>query len=234
VNLYPFQDNLNIDEMIELIDIGGVSLLRAAAKNFDYVASVCNVSQYEKLIENLEQNEGETSSMFRKELAVQVFAHTSQYDAKISNALSEVLLPQQDVLPEIINISFNKECDLRYGENPHQKAAFYSNKTNFEILNGKELSFNNINDISAALDIISEFPDVPAVSIIKHATPCGVALGETIAEAYFKSFDCDPMSAFGGIIAFNQTVTKEIAKHAGSVFLEVLVAPDLMMRLLKF
>ena len=226
VNLYPFKSNLSIDEMIELIDIGGVSLIRAAAKNFDYVASVCSISQYEALVENLEQNDGVTSVDFRKKLAVEAFSHTSSYDTMISNSLSEVLLPSSDKLPDIFNISLHKEYDLRYGENPHQKAAFYSNKTNFDILNGKELSFNNINDMSSAVDIISEFPDVPAVAVIKHSTPCGVALGENIEEAYLKAFDCDSLSAFGGIIAFNQPVTEKIAKHASSVFLEVLIAPD--------
>ena len=144
----------------------------------------------------------------------------------ISNSLSEVLLPSSDKLPEVFNISLKKEYDLRYGENPHQTAAFYSNKTSFEILNGKELSFNNISDMSAAVDIISEFPDVPAVAVIKHSTPCGVAIGDNIDDAYMKAFDCDSLSAFGGIIAFNQPVTEKIAKHASSVFLEVLVAPD--------
>lgn len=226
VNLYPFKNNLNIDEMIELIDIGGVSLIRAAAKNFDYVASVCSVFQYEELVENLEQNDGVTSIDFRKKLAVEAFAHTAAYDTMISNSLSEVLLPSSDKLPEVFNISLKKEYDLRYGENPHQAAAFYSNKTSFDILNGKELSFNNINDMSAAVDIISEFPDVPAVAVIKHSTPCGVAIGNDIDDAYMKAFDCDSLSAFGGIIAFNQPVTEKIAKHASSVFLEVLVAPD--------
>lgn len=226
VNLYPFQSNLSIDEMIELIDIGGVSLIRAAAKNFDYVTSVSSVAQYTRLVEDLEQNDGDTSSELRKQFAVEAFSHTSAYDSKISTSLAEVLLPSSDSMPQIFNLSLNKEYDLRYGENPHQKAAFYSNKTNFDILNGKELSFNNINDMSAAVDIISEFPDVPAVAVIKHATPCGVALGDTIDEAYIKAFDCDSLSAFGGIIAFNQAVTANIAKHASSVFLEVLVAPD--------
>lgn len=226
VNLYPFQSNLSIDEMIELIDIGGVSLIRAAAKNFDYVASVSSVSQYARLVEDLERNEGVTSSDFRKELAVEAFSHTASYDTKISHSLSEVLLPSSDVFPDVFNLSLKKEYDLRYGENPHQKAAFYSNKTNFDILNGKELSFNNINDMSAAIDLVSEFPDVPAVVVIKHATPCGVALADTIEEAYLKAFDCDSLSAFGGIIAFNRPVSEQIAKHASSVFLEVLVAPD--------
>ena len=214
VNLYPFKNNLNIDEMIELIDIGGVSLIRAAAKNFDYVASVCSVSQYEELVENLEQNDGVTSIDFRKKLAVEAFAHTAAYDTMISNSLSEVLLPSSDKLPEVFNISLKKEYDLRYGENPHQMAAFYSNKTSFEILNGKELSFNNISDMSAAVDIISEFPDVPAVAVIKHSTPCGVAIGDNIDDAYMKAFDCDSLSAFGGIIAFNQPVTEKIATEA--------------------
>ena len=222
----PFKNNLSIDEMIELIDIGGVSLIRAAAKNFDYVASVCSVSQYEELVENLEQNDGITSIDFRKKLAVEAFSHTAAYDTMISHSLSEVLLPASNNLPDVFNISLKKEYDLRYGENPHQAAAFYSNKTSFDILNGKELSFNNINDMSAAVDIISEFPDVPAVAVIKHSTPCGVAIGDNIDDAYMKAFDCDSLSAFGGIIAFNQPVTEKIAKHASSVFLEVLVAPD--------
>ncbi len=226
VNLYPFEQvaSQEHDEqtLIENIDIGGVALLRAAAKNHKNVTVVSNPNQYEIVLKNLEENNGDTTAFFRRGLALDAFEATSKYDAVILKELSE---DKEKYHP----IFLNKEGDLRYGENPHQKAALYKpeQKTaEYEFLNGKELSYNNILDMTAALNIVSEFYDVNAAAIVKHNTPCGVALGKTINEAYLKAFDADPISAFGGIIAFSKPVDKEIAKHASSMFLEVIVAPD--------
>ena len=220
VNLYPFEEASKKDfimkDLVEYIDIGGVSLLRAAAKNFERVSVLSSSAQYEDF-------NFDNTLEYRQNLAKEAFLLTSKYDSLIANALS-----QGKNLAENMNFSLSKKSDLRYGENPHQKAALYSFKEeiSYEILNGKELSYNNIGDIASALDIVSEFYDVSAVSIIKHNNPCGVALGADIHDAYLRAFDCDPISAFGGIIAFTQKVTLAVAKHASSVFLEVLVAPD--------
>lgn len=219
VNLYQFEkvaaETDNIDELVKNIDIGGVSLLRAGAKNYKNVTVVCDKADYNRAINANEE--------LRQELALKVFNLTSNYDRIIGSKLAEVF-----GLAVNKNYSFNKIQDLRYGENPHQKANLYSSpsKINYDVLWGKELSYNNILDMTAATNIISEFYDVPAVAIVKHTSPCGVALGKDIEDAYKKAFDCDPISAFGGIIAFTKPVTVEIAKHASSVFLEVLIAPD--------
>ena len=224
VNLYPFEkvakEEHDEDLLIKNIDIGGVTLLRAAAKNNKNVTVVSSPDEYEKLLENLSQNNGQTGDDLRKEFALKAFEITSKYDSEILKELSE----NKDY--ETLYLKNKKE--LRYGENPHQKAFIYEykNTADFDILNGKELSYNNILDVTAAVNIVSEFYDVPACAVVKHTTPCGVALGKTLNEAYLKAFDADPVSAFGGIIAFSRTVDEEIAKHASSIFLEVLVAPD--------
>lgn len=227
VNLYPFekvaQQTDNVDELIKNIDIGGVSLLRAGAKNYKNIAVVCDKSDYERVLKG-------TDEEFRQELALKAFAVTSNYDKIIGSKLGEVFGKEL----ETKNFTFKKIQQLRYGENPHQKAGLYcrvgslphQNEVDYEILWGKELSYNNILDMTSAVNIISEFYDVPAVSIIKHTAPCGVALGKDILDAYQKAFDCDPISAFGGIVAFTQKVNAEIAKHLNSVFLEVVIAPD--------
>lgn len=225
VNLYPFEkvakEAHDEQTLIDNIDIGGVAMLRAGAKNHKNVAVISSVEQYGEALKNLEENKGEMSVEFRKDLALKAFDLTSKYDAVIGQELSNDKEQYQ-------NLFLNKITDLRYGENPHQKATIYANNkiADYEILNGKELSYNNILDMTAALNIVSEFYDVPVCAIVKHNTPCGVALGKTIGEAYLKAFDTDPISAFGGIIACSQVVDKEIAKHASSVFLEVIVAPD--------
>lgn len=221
VNLYPFEEaskkDILMQDLIEYIDIGGVSLLRAAAKNFARVCVLSDSKQYEGFLK------AEKTLEYRKKLAKDAFLLTSKYDSIIANSFSK-----DSNLPENLNLALVKKDDLRYGENPHQKAALYNfaEEVDYEILNGKELSYNNIVDICSALDIVSEFYDVNAVSIIKHNNPCGVALGSDINDAYLKAFDCDPISAFGGIIGFSQKVTLDVAKHACNVFLEVLVAPD--------
>jgi phosphoribosylaminoimidazolecarboxamide formyltransferase/IMP cyclohydrolase len=234
VNLYPFENAskdhlMEASRLIQFIDIGGVTLLRAASKNFFYVTPVYSPDLYEKVMEDLESNNGITSYELRKELAISTFQYTSTYDAIISEQLyTRIMDISSEKMPDVFNINLKKIQDLRYGENPHQLAALYNKPDSipYELLNGKELSFNNLVDMASALNIVSEFLDVPAVCIIKHNNPCGAALGENIYDAYQKAFDCDPISAFGGIIGLNQTVTKEIAKHAKEIFLEVIIAPD--------
>ncbi|EKE04372.1 MAG: hypothetical protein ACD_20C00085G0029 [uncultured bacterium] len=234
VNLYPFEEAskdyyMELQYLIQFIDIGGVSLLRAAAKNYFYVASVYSPDMYEKVLAELEENIGNTTYELRKELAINTFQYTSSYDAIIAEqfyARTAVLSPEH--MPDIFNLSLKKKQELRYGENPHQKAALYKSDLNldFEVLHGKELSYNNLVDLTAALNIVSEFIDMPAACVIKHNNPCGVALGNDITEAYIKAFNCDPISAFGGIIGLNEPVTKQIAELAKDIFLEVIVAPD--------
>lgn len=227
VNLYPFEQvaSQEHDEqtLIDNIDIGGVALLRAASKNHKNVTVVSSINQYSTVLQNLKENNGETTPVFRRGLALDAFEITSKYDSVIMSELAE----EKDAHKTMF---LKKEGDLRYGENPHQKAALYKNveseSVDYEFLNGKELSYNNILDMTAAINIVSEFYDVASVAVVKHNTPCGVALGKSINEAYLKAIDSDPISAFGGIIAFSQPVNTEIAKHASSMFLEVLVAPD--------
>lgn len=220
VNLYPFekvaQQTDNVDELIKNIDIGGVSLLRAGAKNYKCVTIVSDKADYKRAINANEE--------IRRELAVKAFEATSNYDNLIGSKLGEVF----GLESESKIFDFKKIQELRYGENPHQKAGLYSNKkeVNYEILWGKELSYNNILDMTAATNIVSEFYDVNAVAIVKHLAPCGVALGSDILDAYQKAFDCDPVSAFGGIVAFSREVTKDVAKLLNAVFLEVVIAPD--------
>lgn len=228
VNLYPFFDKLNKglseQEMIEFIDIGGPTMLRSAAKNFHSVTVISQIEDYSLVIEELKKD-GDTSLATRKKLAGKVFNLTSSYDA----AISAYLL--QDDYPKYLNTSFEKVENLRYGENPHQKAAFYIDKTNngamkdFEQLQGKELSFNNFRDMDMAYKVVNEFSEISCCAV-KHSTPCGVALGNTIVEAYQKAFECDPISIFGGIIAFNRTVDEETARLLVTVFLEIVIAPS--------
>lgn len=234
VNLYPFEQaskdtHMDVSRLIEFIDIGGVSLLRAAAKNYYYVTSVYSPDLYDKVLADLDNNVDTTSYDLRKELAIETFQYTSTYDSIISEQLyTRITEVSAEQMPDMFNINMKKVCDLRYGENPHQKAALYSSGYNLEytLLNGKELSYNNLVDLSAALNIVNEFIDVPAACIIKHGNPCGAALGENITDAYLKAYNCDPISAFGGVIGLNETVTAEIAKHVKEIFFEVVVAPD--------
>ncbi|MFH0702258.1 MAG: bifunctional phosphoribosylaminoimidazolecarboxamide formyltransferase/IMP cyclohydrolase [bacterium] len=234
VNLYPFEEAskdyyIDLSRLIEFIDIGGVTLLRSAAKNFFYVTPVYSPDLYEKILDELNENNGNTSYELRKELAISTFQYTSTYDSIISEQFyARTAKISTEKLPDILNLNLNKIQDLRYGENPHQKAALYNlaSKIKFELLQGKELSYNNFVDLTSAMNIISEFIDIPTACIIKHNNPCGVALGDNIFDAYIKAFDCDPISAFGGIIGFNEPVNKEIANHVKEIFFEVIVAPD--------
>lgn len=234
VNLYPFEEAskdfyMEASKLIEFIDIGGVTLLRSAAKNYFYVTPVYSPDLYDRVIEDLAVNNGQTSYDLRKELAIDTFQYTSTYDSIISQQLyARICEISEEKLPEVFNINLRKKLDLRYGENPHQIAALYqtASSIDYELLNGKELSYNNIVDMTSALNIVSEFIDVPTAVIIKHNNPCGVALGTDINDAYLKAFNCDPISAFGGIIGLNETVTAEMAKHIKEIFFEVVIAPD--------
>lgn len=224
VNLYPFEkvagQTDNVEELVKNIDIGGVALLRAGAKNYKNVTVICDKNDYKKAINANEEQ--------RQKFALKAFDTTSNYDKVIGTKLNEIFTTDSSELYEVKNFSFEKIQDLRYGENPHQEAQLCKSPqmTDYEILWGKELSYNNILDMTSAVNIISEFYDVPAVAIVKHTAPCGVALGKDILDAYKKAFDCDPVSAFGGIVAFTQCVNKEIAKLLNSVFLEVIIAPE--------
>lgn len=228
VNLYPFFEKMNTGlsevEMIEFIDIGGPSMLRSSAKNFYDVTVVTDVNDYEVVMNEIREN-GSTSIETRKLCAGKVFNLTSAYDA----AISTYILGED--FPQFLESSYEKVMDLRYGENPHQKAAYYVDKTkngamkDFEYLQGKELSFNNIRDMDLAYKVVSEFEEITCCAV-KHSTPCGVAIGDNVLEAYEKAYECDPMSIFGGIIAFNREVDGKTAVELNKIFLEIVIAPS--------
>ncbi|MCK6604309.1 MAG: bifunctional phosphoribosylaminoimidazolecarboxamide formyltransferase/IMP cyclohydrolase [Ignavibacteriaceae bacterium] len=224
VNLYPFQNvaekaDATEEDLIENIDIGGVSLLRAAAKNHKDVVILSDPSDYPAFMEK--DKEGTADLKFRRELAVKAFNTTAQYDSLIAERLSR----EFNLGNNYLNLNLKKESDLRYGENPHQKAALYGDFYKyFEKIIGKELSYNNILDIVAATEITAEF-DKPAAVIIKHNNPSGAALGADISLAYDKALKCDPVSAFGGIVCFNRSITAELAHKLNDIFLEVVIAP---------
>jgi phosphoribosylaminoimidazolecarboxamide formyltransferase/IMP cyclohydrolase len=238
VNLYPFEKTtqkpgVSISEVIENIDIGGPSMLRSAAKNHQSVAVICNPGRYTQVIEELRQNNGAVSESTMRALGVEVFAHTSRYDAAIYNYLSNHFKAQKESggFPHDLVLSFEKIQELRYGENPHQKAAFYREKgrtsgvINAKQLQGKELSFNNILDLNAAFELVKEFKD-PAAVIVKHNNPCGVAEDKSLEKAYVEAWKCDKLSAFGGIVALNRRMDAKTAKAvAKSGFLECIIAP---------
>ncbi len=229
VNLYPFESTIaradcTYDLAIENIDIGGPTMVRSAAKNHQYVNILVNPAQYGPLIDALKKD-GETSLEFRKQLALEAFSHTAQYDALISGYLSRMAGLD---MPEHYFLVGQKIADLRYGENPHQKAAFYAEKkvglANAKQYGGKELSFNNLMDLEAAVNMVQEFTK-PACMIIKHMNPCGAALGENLLEAYNKAYACDPVSAFGSIVSFNGKLEKDTAEQVVKTFVEAVVAP---------
>jgi len=234
VNLYPFQKvihkpDIALEEAIENIDIGGPAMLRSAAKNYKSVAVVCNPQKYHKIIEELKNNQGISEDTL-KELALEVFNLTSSYDSAIYNYLSR-RFEKTESFPKNLVLSFEKLFDLRYGENPHQKASFYKEniKTagliNLKQLQGKELSFNNLLDLEAAFSLVKEF-EKPAAVIVKHNNPCGVAQEDTLDKAYLNAFRCDTLSAFGGIVALNRKLDLKTAKGIlKSGFLECIIAP---------
>ena len=229
VNLYPFFENagknIPLDEKVEFIDIGGPSMLRSAAKNFKSVTVITNVEDYEKVKSEIETS-GDTTLETRKTLAGKVFNLTSAYDAAISKMLLE------EEYPQYLNASYKKVSDLRYGENPHQSAAYYVSTVengamkDFEQLGGKELSFNNLRDMDLCWKVVNEFKNEMACCAVKHSTPCGVAIGNTAMETYTKTFECDSVSIFGGIVAMNYKVDAATAEELGKTFLEIVMAVD--------
>ncbi len=233
VNLYPFEETVTrgagYNECVENIDIGGPAMIRAAAKNHAAVSVVVDPSDYATVLSELQDNSGVTTLLTRQRLAAKAYARTGTYDAAISNWFSGEL--GQDA-PDYRAFGGKLVQTLRYGENPHQQAAFYSNGdrrpgvATARQVQGKELSYNNINDTDAAFECVAEFdPDQAAVAIIKHANPCGVAVGGSMIEAYEKALRCDPVSAFGGIVAVNQPLEGAVAEQIVKVFTEVIIAP---------
>ncbi|MGL4946118.1 MAG: bifunctional phosphoribosylaminoimidazolecarboxamide formyltransferase/IMP cyclohydrolase [Cetobacterium sp.] len=231
VNLYPFKETLSKigathEELIENIDIGGPSMLRSAAKNYKSVTVVVDPKDYEKVVSELEKF-GDTEQNTREKLAAKVFRHTSAYDTLIAQYLTGKV---NEEFPESITVTYEKVQDLRYGENPHQKAGFYkSSFAGYSIgnavqLHGKELSYNNIQDANAALEILKEFKK-PTVVGVKHMNPCGVGSGEDVNIAWERAYEGDKTSIFGGIIASNSIITKEVAESLSQLFLEIVIAP---------
>ncbi|MBI1422042.1 MAG: bifunctional phosphoribosylaminoimidazolecarboxamide formyltransferase/IMP cyclohydrolase [Gammaproteobacteria bacterium] len=240
VNLYPFQatvarPNCDLETAIENIDIGGPTMLRAAAKNHRDVAVVVNAADYQRVLDDMRDNQGAVSDAVRFDLAVKVFEHTANYDGAIANYLGAINADgSKDNLPRTFNTQFTKVQAMRYGENPHQGAAFYVEATQQEAciatakqIQGKELSYNNIADTDAALECVKQFSADPACVIVKHANPCGVAIADNLLAAYDRAYSTDPESAFGGIIAFNQELDGDTAKAiVERQFVEVIIAPS--------
>ncbi len=244
VNLYPFQQTVAkeqclLEDAIENIDIGGPTMLRSSAKNHKDVVVVCDPADYDRVLDEMKANKGEVGYDTKFALATKVFAHTAQYDGAITNYLTSLGADKQhatrSAYPQTLNLHFGKVQEMRYGENPHQSAAFYrdlvplpGSLANYTQLQGKELSYNNIADADAAWECVKTF-DVSdksaACVIIKHANPCGVAVGVDPLEAYGKAFQTDPTSAFGGIIAFNRELDGKAAEAVAKQFVEVLIAP---------
>lgn len=233
VNLYPFQQTIakpdvTLAEAIENIDIGGPTMVRAAAKNYADVAIVVDPADYPMVIEELKTT-GSIQAKTRQQLAAKAFRHTAAYDAMIAEYLTGLA---GEEYPETLTVTYTKKQSLRYGENPHQSAAFYAKPLGaaFSIakaaqLHGKELSYNNINDANAAINLIREFQE-PAAAAIKHMNPCGVGVGATLLEAFTKAYEADPVSIFGGIVAVNREVDKETAERMHDIFLEIVIAPS--------
>ena len=231
VNLYPFEatvkkEGVSEEEIIENIDIGGPSMLRSAAKNFNDVAVVTDIRDYDHILNELEN--GGITLATRRSLAIKVFNTTASYDAAIANYFNKA----DNLVPEKLTLSYTLEDTLRYGENPHQKAYHYvqDNNESYALqnavqLHGKEMSYNNIQDASAALDILSEFDEIACVAV-KHMNPCGVAVGKDVFEAYSRAYEADPVSIFGGIVAVNGVVDKATAEKMHSIFLEIILAVD--------
>lgn len=232
VNLYPFQSTISkpdvtVEDAIENIDIGGPTMLRSSAKNHEYVTVIVDSEDYPKVLAELKENGGVSKTTNRR-LAAKVFRHTAAYDAVISEYMTELA---EEENPESLTVTYELKQSLRYGENPHQKAAFYKKPLGsvFSIaeakqLHGKELSYNNINDADAALQIVKEFKE-PAAVAVKHMNPCGVGVGATILEAFEKAYEADSTSIFGGIIALNREVDKATAEKLHEIFLEIIIAP---------
>ena len=233
VNLYPFRQTVqkpesSLEDIIENIDIGGPTMLRSAAKNYHDVLVLCDPADYEAVLEPLERGEAIAVGE-RARLALKVFEHTAHYDAMIASFMAKTFRPEG--FGRTLSLAYDVVQPLRYGENPHQKAWFLRDalpaagaSTDFKQLHGKELSFNNLNDLDAAVRMVREF-DVPAAVAVKHTNPCGVATGSDLVSAYVKAHDADPVSIFGGIVALNREVDRETALEMSKTFLEIIVAP---------
>jgi phosphoribosylaminoimidazolecarboxamide formyltransferase/IMP cyclohydrolase len=231
INLYPFKqtilkEGVQLAEAIENIDVGGPTMIRAAAKNWQDVTVVVNPNDYAAVIKDMENGTLTPEKKFA--LAAKVFEHTAHYDALIAAYLHRVTGAD---FPECLTLTYEKQQDMRYGENPHQNAVFYreiggleGTLAEAEQLHGKELSFNNINDAAGAIALLKEF-DKPCAVAVKHANPCGVGLGANIAEAYRNAYDADPVSIFGGVVALNRTCDLETAREIGKIFVEIIIAP---------
>ncbi len=236
VNLYPFEQTIakpdvTLDVALENIDIGGPTMIRAAAKNHPSVAVVVDPKFYDPILQDMDEHDGAVSGALRQTMALAAFQRTSQYDAAISTYLAG-LEESQNELPDVVSLSLQKVQNLRYGENPHQRAAFYADASKgksgmvaIKQLHGKELSYNNLQDMQGAIGLALEF-EKPAVAIIKHANPCGAAWADDVATAYEEALSTDPTSAYGGIVALNREVTAQVAEKIAKVFTEVVVAPS--------
>lgn len=233
VNLYPFKQtvlkpNVSHEEIIENIDIGGPSMLRSASKNYRYIPVVVDPADYDKVLDELKEN-GETTLATRERLAAKVFRHTASYDTMIASYLTA---RTEEKFPEKFTVTYEKVQDLRYGENPHQQAAFYKSMNpqyslaNAKQLHGKELSYNNIQDGNAAIEILKDFAGQPCVVALKHMNPCGIGLGKCLEEAWDKAYEADSTSIFGGIVATNQLVDAATAEKMSKIFLEIIIAPE--------
>jgi len=231
VNLYPFaqvagRKDVREEEAVEMIDVGGPAMLRAAAKNFVHVAPVCLLARYGPVLDEL-RLDGDLSAQTRRELAAEAFAHTAAYEASIAGWFAD-----RETFPPRLIVSLERERDLPYGENPHQRAAYYSEVgarrhllSRVEQLSGKALSFNNLADLDAARAVLREF-ELPACAIVKHTNPCGVGVAADLSDAYAKAYAADPVSAYGGVVAVNRRVDPPLAKLLGEQFVEVLIAPE--------
>lgn len=254
VNLYPFfetvkecagaqlngslarshSEKAKYQKIIENIDVGGPTMLRSAAKNHESVTAISSIEQYDSLINELKSNNGKTSFMFRKKMAAEVFSNLAHYDSLVANYLLAVEEKTDSNDRKYLNLALEHKQTLRYGENPHQKASLIINPyegdagvANAQQLQGKELSFNNLIDLDAAWNIVSEYDDtIPCVSIIKHTNPCGVAIAPGLAQAFTEALACDTVSAFGGIVAANKTIDVAAANEMTQLFLEAVIAPD--------
>ncbi len=234
INLYPFKQTIlkghvELEEAIENIDIGGPTMLRAAAKNYQDVVVIVDPADYQMVTDELKSSK-EISVKTKFKLASKVFEHTSHYDTLIAKYLRDKV--GEEEFPETLSLTFEKVQDMRYGENPHQKAVFYKEiganvgcLSSAKQLHGKELSYNNINDANGALDLLKEF-DEPTVVAVKHANPCGVASAENICDAYIKAYESDPVSIFGGIVAANREIDEKTAGEISKIFLEIVIAPS--------
>jgi len=238
VNLYPFKQTVlkgcDFAEAVENIDIGGPTMLRSAAKNYRFVTVVVDPADYNEVIERI--NNDSMDEIFRKTLMYKVYAHTAVYDSMISAYLADQLGIKQ---PQLLSLPFEKKFDLRYGENPNQTATFYADYmpvkgsiADAQQMQGKELSFNNINDLGGAIGLLREF-DQPCAVAVKHANPCGVAEGKDIFDAYSKAYECDPVSIYGGIVALNRVCDEQTASKMVEIFLEIVAAPDFTPQALK-